>query len=199
MQISSSHININSYQSLEHASGCLCARCCKNASAGGSTGESTKDNKEESTNNKNITELTASEMQQLSQLQQRDSEVRAHEAAHIAGGGSAVSGGASFTYQEGPDGKLYAIGGEVPINILSGSTPQESIAIAKQVQAAALAPASPSPQDLKVAASAAMMEAKARLELSLIKSEEMKLESAVQSYENNQDLIGKDHKLNFLA
>lgn len=197
MQISTSYLDINSYQSLEHTSGCLCASCCKSTSAGDSV-EVTED-KEDKSINKDITKLTSSERQELSLLQQRDQEVRTHEAAHIAAGGSVISGGASFVYQEGPDGKLYAIGGEVPINISSGSTPQEEIVIAKQVQAAALAPANPSPQDLKVAATAVMMEAKARQELSDLKREEIRSESGAQSYENNQGNLDSDQKINYLV
>ncbi len=185
MKVSSYHLNIDYYQSSDHQLNPSCTNCSENATAG--LGQLNDKTKEVRSNHKSITDLSANERQQLSQLQQRDSEVRAHEAAHIAAGGSVVNGGASFTYQEGPDGKLYAIGGEVPISISSGSTPNESIAIARQVQAAALAPASPSPQDLKVAASAAMMEARARQELSIMRSEVRQLEQATQSYSSAQE------------
>ena len=140
---------------------------------------------------KRESELSSSEQQQLSQLRQTDSKVRAHEAAHIAAGGAAVSGGASYTYQKGPDGQLYAVGGEVPISSAGASTPEAKIAIAKQMQAGALAPASPSPQDLKVASSAAQMEAQARQELAQEKSEEQK-EKEINTYSSNQDELDKD-------
>jgi len=140
---------------------------------------------------KSDSELSSSERQQLTQLQQTDSKVRAHEAAHIAAGGAAVSGGASYTYQKGPDGQLYAVGGEVPISSAGASTPEAKIAIARQMQAGALAPASPSPQDLKVAASAAQMEAQARQELTKEKSEEQK-EKEINTYSKNQDELNKD-------
>jgi len=147
-----------------------------------------KENSEEkgSTTANSEVNLSASEQQQLAQLQQRDAEVRSHEAAHIAAGGAAVSGSASFTYQKGPDGQLYAIGGEVPISTSGGNSPEETIALAKSIQAGALAPANPSPQDLKVASSAALMEAQARQELALEKSEEQK-EKEVNTYKDNQD------------
>lgn len=135
---------------------------------------------------KSDAELSSSEKQQLVELQQRDAEVRSHEAAHIAAGGAAVSGAASFTYQKGPDGKLYAVGGEVSISSSGGNSPEEKIALARQIQAGALAPANPSPQDLKVASSAALMEAQARQELALEKSEEQK-EKEVNSYQDSQD------------
>ena len=101
---------------------------------------------------------------QLTKLKARDTEVRAHEAAHKAAGG-ALAGSASFTYERGPDGKMYAIGGEVPINFSEGSTQQETIANARIIKAAALAPANPSPQDYAVANSAMMMELKAKQQL----------------------------------
>ena len=106
----------------------------------------------------------------LIKLQQRDMHVRAHEAAHIAVGGSLVAGGATYTYQRGPDGKLYAVGGEVKIQIPKSKNPKENIKIARQVRAAALAPSNPSPQDLKVASMAMMMEIKAMQELNKAKN-----------------------------
>ena len=49
------------------------------------------------------------------ELQQSDAEVRRHEAAHAAAGGE-FAGAPTFTYQTGPDGKRYAVGGEVSID-----------------------------------------------------------------------------------
>lgn len=116
----------------------------------------------EKKDSKNPNELTSSEKALVAKLQARDSVVRAHEAAHIAAGSGVVVGGASFTYQIGPDNKQYAIGGEVPIDSSPGKTPDETILKAQRIRAAALAPADPSPQDYKVAASASVMEARAR-------------------------------------
>ena len=114
--------------------------------------------------NKSINDLDPNQLALLEKLQARDTEVRAHEAAHQAAGGG-LTGGASFTYQRGPDGRMYAIGGEVPISLKGGSTPEEKIANARQVEAAALAPANPSPQDFAVASKAKMMEIQAQQEL----------------------------------
>ncbi|MBN2783008.1 MAG: hypothetical protein JXQ66_07200 [Campylobacterales bacterium] len=101
----------------------------------------------------NPNELSQEEKLEVAKLQARDAEVKTHEAAHQAAGGG-MTGGASFTYQQGSDGKMYAIGGEVSISMPNGSTPEEMIASAQQVIALALAPADPSSQDLSVAASA---------------------------------------------
>ena len=109
--------------------------------------------------------LSEADQQVINQLQSRDREVRAHEAAHQAAGGGAV-GGASYSYQQGPDGKQYAIGGEVPVDLSSGGgSPEATIAKMARVRAAATAPAEPSGQDLAVAAAASSIEAAARQEL----------------------------------
>jgi len=110
-------------------------------------------------------QLTEEEKQEVTDLKQRDREVRSHEAAHMAAGGGAVRGGATFSYQSGPDGKRYAVGGEVGIDTSGGKTPEETIRKMQIVRKAALAPASPSGQDRSVAAAAASKEAQARQEL----------------------------------
>lgn len=101
----------------------------------------------------------------IQELQKRDREVRAHEAAHVAAGGPYVRGGPSFQFTTGPDGKLYATGGEVSIDTAPVSNdPEATIQKMQTVERAALAPAQPSPQDNAVAASAAQEEAQARME-----------------------------------
>lgn len=101
----------------------------------------------------------------LQRLQSRDSVVRAHEAAHIAAGGGAITSGAQYSYQRGPDGREYAIGGEVGIDLSPvARNPQATIAKMEIVRAAALAPAEPSGPDLAIAAAATQLEEKARAE-----------------------------------
>ncbi len=111
------------------------------------------------------TDLTPEQVAQLTKLRARDREVRQHEAAHLAASGGLAVSGASFSYQRGPDGVNYAVGGEVQIDTSSGRTPQESVERARTIQAAALAPAQPSGQDRAVAAAAQKMELQARAEL----------------------------------
>lgn len=110
-------------------------------------------------------ELSAEQLRLLDELQRRDREVRAHEAAHVAAGAGLVRGGASYTYQVGPDGRRYAVGGEVRIDTSAGATPAETLAKAERIRAAALAPANPSAQDYAVAAEAARLAQEARAEL----------------------------------
>ncbi|MDG6773736.1 putative metalloprotease CJM1_0395 family protein [Thiomicrorhabdus sp. ZW0627] len=104
--------------------------------------------------------------QVVNQLKARDSEVRAHEMAHLGAAGGYATSGASYAYQVGPDGKRYAIGGEVGIDISPvAGDPQATLQKAAVVQRAALAPAQPSSQDYRVASAAAQMAAQARMEL----------------------------------
>jgi len=110
-------------------------------------------------------ELSEDDLRELRQLQTRDREVRAHEMAHVAAGAGLVTRGASYTYQTGPDGQRYAIGGEVSIDTSPGRTPEETLAKAERVRAAALAPADPSPQDRQVASQATRMAMDARMEI----------------------------------
>ncbi len=98
-------------------------------------------------------ELTDEDKDVIEELKERDQEVRVHEQAHVAAGGAHVQGGPSYTYQNGPDGKKYAIGGEVNIDTspVSGD-PDATITKMQTVRAAALAPAEPSSKDRSVAA-----------------------------------------------
>lgn len=111
-------------------------------------------------------ELDAEQQKTVNQLKARDQEVRAHEAAHLAAAGGIAHSGANFTYQRGPDGQLYAVGGEVSIDASAiPGDPEATIRKAAQIRRAALAPAMPSAQDLSVASGAAQMETQAYAEL----------------------------------
>lgn len=111
-------------------------------------------------------QLTEEEQKQIDELKARDREVKTHEQAHIAAGGSYVKGGATYDYQTGPDGKQYAVGGSVNIDTSPvDGDPEATIAKAQVVIKAALAPAEPSGQDQKVASAARQMMNEARKEL----------------------------------
>ncbi len=128
-------------------------------------------------------ELSQDELRLVQDLQSRDSEVKAHEAAHQAAGGG-MTGAASYTYQQGPDGKMYAIGGEVSITMKSGSSPEETIRNARQIAASAMAAGNPSPQDHAVASSARVMEMKAQQQLAKETEEET---TGKETYKNEAD------------
>lgn len=111
-------------------------------------------------------DLSTEEKQVVDDLKRRDAEVKAHEAAHMAAGGGVVQGSAGYEYQSGPDGKMYAVGGEVKIDVSPESKPEATIRKMQQIRAAALAPAQPSGTDRAVAAQASQLEAQARMEKS---------------------------------
>ena len=117
-------------------------------------------------------ELTEQEQQQVAQLKQIDRQVRAHEQAHLSVGGDLVRGGASFSYQTGPDQQRYAVAGEVSIDVSPAGTPQETLPKAAHIRAAALAPADPSAQDQSVAAQAERMAGQARMEIAVLRAQE---------------------------
>ena len=105
------------------------------------------------------------EQQEVQELKARDQEVKTHEQAHAAVGGR-YAGAPSYSYELGPDGKQYAVGGEVQIDIspIPGD-PQATVQKMQQVRAAALAPAEPSAADRRIAAEAAQRQIQAQAEL----------------------------------
>ena len=109
--------------------------------------------------------LSKAEQSLLRELQKADQAVKAHELAHLSAAGGYARGGATFTYQRGPDGQNYAVGGEVQIDTSREKTPEATILKMQIIRQAALAPADPSPQDQQVAAHATLQIAEASKEL----------------------------------
>lgn len=131
----------------------------------------------------------------VSELKQRDQEVRSHEAAHAAVGGQ-YTGAPSFTYEQGPDGRRYAVAGEVSVDlsIIEGD-PSATIAKMQKVHAAALAPLHPSAQDIQVASTATQLMLQAQSELlNNLGSKQNEIESQSIVEQNNDDSISKTSK-----
>ncbi len=122
--------------------------------------------------------LSREEIAKLLDLKKRDKEVRRHEAAHMAAGGTYVKGAPTYSYQIGPDGRRYAVGGEVSIDTSKESDPARTLQKMRTVQRAALAPANPSPQDRLVAAKAAMIATQAQMELMQEQSVKQEIQAA---------------------
>lgn len=111
----------------------------------------------------------------INELQRRDKEVRSHELAHAAVGGS-FTGAPNYSFKTGPDGKKYAVGGEVSVDLSTiAGNPTATIAKMQKVHAAALAPANPSAQDTKVAANAIQIILQAQSELQIQDSNTAKI------------------------
>ncbi|HEX2961604.1 MAG TPA: putative metalloprotease CJM1_0395 family protein [Ignavibacteriales bacterium] len=101
----------------------------------------------------------------IEELEKIDRQVQQHEAAHQAAAGELFRG-KSFSYRVGPDGKRYAVAGEVHIDTSAVTlNPKATIAKMERIRRAATAPSDPSAQDMSVAAEAAKIEADAKAQL----------------------------------
>ncbi len=134
-------------------------------------------------------ELTGEEEALVRELSRTDQEVRRHEQAHAAAGG-AHAGAPSYTFEQGPDGKRYAVGGEVPIDTspVKGD-PDATVRKMRQVKAAALAPATPSGQDRSVAAAADAISQQAETELRTQRIEEIAGAEDVKEGEQSEETL----------
>lgn len=148
----------------------------------------------ETSNQQQGEELAADELQQVQNLRNRDRQVRAHEQAHAAVGGN-LAGPANLNFTTGPDGRRYAVSGDVAIDISKvPNDPAASIRKFEQVQRAALAPANPSSQDLRVAAQAAASANQSRGDLNVERlqqakeSEEQRNTKTVTNTEESESL-----------
>ncbi len=156
--------------------------------AAGPVAEAQQSSAEESESQKHKEQIEQKEQQQIRELAARDREVRAHEQAH-AGLGGQFAGAPRYTFERGPDGVNYAVGGEVSIDTAKiANNAEASIEKARTVRRAALAPADPSPQDRRVAALATQIELEARTELrqQAQQKEELQKEERQQAERENQ-------------
>ena len=90
----------------------------------------------------------------LEKLQARDAKVRNHEAAHVMAAGGQAVGMPTYTYQTGPDGKRYAIGGSVNISMTTTGDAEQNARQANKAYRAAMATGEPSPRDMQAASRA---------------------------------------------
>ncbi len=133
-------------------------------------------------------EMTEDEKAEVRRLKKLDAEVKAHEEAHRRAAGELVRGGIHYKYKIGPDGKRYAVGGEVKIDLSEDPRgPKETKLKAEKIKRAALAPAKPSPKDRQAASSAERMKAKAEQEIRQMKIEKRKIKSGV--YNSSGDVV----------
>ncbi len=126
------------------------------------------------------------EREVVEKLRKIDRKVRAHEMAHLIAGGPYVRGGPYYKYITGPDGKRYAVAGEVKIDTSEEKDPEKTIRKMEVVRRAALAPADPSPTDRRVAAEASAKEARARMKL--MEEKTKKFRKAMQKYQYTNNM-----------
>ncbi len=129
----------------------------------------------------------------LTELKLRDQEVRTHELAHASVGG-ATTGAPSYTFEVGPDGKKYAVGGEVSVDLAKiDGDPRATISKMQKVHAAALAPANPSIQDTRVASAAAKIILQAQSELAAIRLDDPKREKESSVLIKSNNFLDKEN------
>jgi len=139
--------------------------------------------------------LNEEDLKKVEELKLRDREVRTHESAHLAAAGQYATSGAKYQYQRGPDGKNYAVSGEVSIDTSKiPNNPEATIKKAQQIQAAARAPAEPSSQDRQVAAEASQMEVEARAELA--EQRQLRLNESQEKNSSSESSDDKENKNN---
>ncbi|WLD57751.1 hypothetical protein NFC81_13665 [Salinispirillum sp. LH 10-3-1] len=123
-----------------------------------------------------------SKLAEIERLSKRDREVRQHEQAHQAVGGQ-YTGAVTYQFVQGPDGRRYAVAGEVSVDLSPAADPEETIQKMEQIKRAALAPSDPSGQDRRIAAEANAIIAQARAE-----ALKMRLEEGDQASEKRRGL-----------
>ena len=152
--------------------------------------QNTNSNSEEETsNNSDKEELSQQEKQEVADLKTTDAEVKAHENAHKSAAAGLRTSAPNYEYETGPDGKKYAVAGDVNISYQTSSDPEVNLKNAQQLKAAAPAPAEPSSQDRKVAMKAEREIAKARQE---IQEEELKKEKEADGNNNSSNIENKN-------
>ena len=159
--------------------------------------ESDKTEQSEKKEGPENSELSPAEQRQIQKLASRDREVRAHEQAHLSAAGGLAKGSANFQYVKGPDGKQYAVGGDVTIDASEvAGDPEATLRKASKIRAAALAPAQPSAQDVAVAGRASQMAAEARAQINAeavqalaesASQNNTRGEAAVKAYQENTE------------
>lgn len=104
-------------------------------------------------------ELSEGDEALLEKLQARDAKVRNHEAAHVMAAGGQAQGLPTYTYQTGPDGRRYAIGGSVNISVMRTGDEEANVRRANKAYRAAMATGEPSVRDMQTAHKAAAISA----------------------------------------
>jgi hypothetical protein len=137
-------------------------------------------------------QIEQAEIKQIDQLAQRDTEVKTHEQAHAAVGGS-LAQSPSYQYEKGPDGRRYAVDGEVNIDVSTvDGDAQATLSKMQKVYAAAMAPVQPSMADIRVAAQALQNMNEAKKELITSNSDALSSTTTNTSISQNSQTLTND-------
>lgn len=168
----------------------------------GDESQEERSNSQEEPKDNSSERFSEQEQNKIDELKDRHAEVVTHEQAH-AGAGGQYAGSPSYSYETGPDGVKYAVSGEVSIDTAKvPNDPQATIVKAQQIKRAALAPAEPSSQDRRVAASADRLASEARQEILASNTEDddedknnYRVNNAIESDSFNQQTeLSKDEE-----
>ena len=105
---------------------------------------------EESTLSKNYDEQDFARV--LEKFKQSDSDIRTHEQIHASIGHTTTP--ISYNYQQGPDGKMYAVGGHVRLDTSIPDDPKAAAFKLDQIQRASSGPAELSSADVGISTQA---------------------------------------------
>ena len=85
----------------------------------------------------------------LNKFKHSDANIQSHEQTHASIGRTTAP--ISYTYQEGPDGKMYAIGGHVKLDTSIPDDPKAALFKLDQIKRASLGPSDVSGADIGIA------------------------------------------------
>lgn len=88
----------------------------------------------------------------LEKFKSKDQEIRSHEQIHATIGHTTTP--ISYNYQEGPDGKIYAVGGSVRLDTSIPQDPKAASYKLDQIKKAAAGPSDPSGADTMIVSAA---------------------------------------------
>lgn len=90
----------------------------------------------------------------LDKFKSKDSEVKAHEQAHATN--SSSNSTVKYNYQMGPDGRLYAVGGEIRLDTSIPKDPTRALSKLDELIRASSAPSELSQADMQISRSASL-------------------------------------------
>jgi hypothetical protein len=88
----------------------------------------------------------------LQKFKNADAKIRSHEQIHASIGHTTTP--ISYTYSQGPDGKMYAVGGHVRLDTSIPDDPKAAQFKLDQIQKSASAPSDPSGADMMISSQA---------------------------------------------
>lgn len=137
--------------------------------------------------------LTAMDETVIRDLKKLERKIMNREMEQARAGGG-VSGKSRHYVETGPDGGRYVTDGTTTPAMVHGGTPEQELARARAVRRAALAPSSPSAQDLSVASEARRIEVRAeqKVEETRVSLEARREFGSTASLENLDSLLAQE-------